>query len=182
MALKKWQDCFHHRWPGSRKHLFILCCKQVSDYCLISLFHLISAGATKWNDFLFVCLIFIKMCLRLSMKEKPPLPGCNNQLSPHGGDSNYKRQRQQKKQGGGELNGRRSDPSVAVVPVPLGPISFSDSGRLCRVGGRVTGGFVIGRRVRPITWPIIMVPFTLISTPWTAALLTWNIKKDISNW
>lgn len=89
IALKKWQDCFQHRWPGSRKHLVILCCKQVSDYCLISLFYLISAGATKWNNFcLCVCLIFIEMCLRLSMREKPPLLQCNNQLSPHGGDSN----------------------------------------------------------------------------------------------
>lgn len=99
------------------------------------------------------------------MTDKTPLPDCNNQLSPHGGSSNHKMHGQQRKQGESELAGCRSNPSVAIVPVPLGPVSFSDSGRLCRVGGRVTRGFVIGGRVRPITWPIIIVPFTVISTP-----------------
>lgn len=97
--------------------------------------------------------------------EKPPLPDCNNQLSPHGGNSNHKRHGHQWKHGESKLAGGGPDPSVAIVPVPLGPISLSDAGRLCGAGGWVARGFVIGGRVRPITWPVIIVPFTVVSTP-----------------
>lgn len=122
------------------------------------------------------------MCFRLQHVKTPPPPppDCNNQLSPHGGNSDHKRQRQQRNQGERELAACRSDPSVAVVLVPLGPVSFPDSRRLCRVGGGVASGFVVGGGVGPVTWPIIIVPFTVISAPWATALLTWN--KKISDW
>lgn len=122
-----------------------------------------SAGANKWNDYFF----FFIMCFRLQHVKTPPPPppDCNNQLSPHGGNSDHKRQRQQRNQGERELAACRSDPSVAVVLVPLGPVSFPDSRRLCRVGGGVASGFVVGGGVGPVTWPIIIVPFTVISAP-----------------
>lgn len=128
--------------------------------------------------------LFFIMCLRLERDRNPPPPDCNNQLSPHGGHSNHERQRQQRHQREGEPIGGWSNPSVAIVSVPLGPVSVSCSWRLCGVGDRVTRGFV-GGRVRPVAWPIIVVPLTMISTPWATAFLTWNngkaIKTDLWN-
>lgn len=97
--------------------------------------------------------------------RKPQPPEYNNELSPHGGNSDHEGQSQQRNQGESELAGFRSDPSMAVVSVPLGPISFSASRRLWGVGGRVMRRFVVGGGIRPIAWPIIIVPFAVISSP-----------------
>ena len=148
-------------------------------FCLFVVFFLLVQPNGMTSFFFF---FFFIMCFRLQHVNTPPPPppDCNNQLSPHGGNSDHKWQRQQRNQGEGEPAGCRSDPSMAVVLVPLGPVSFSDSRRLRRVGGRVARGFVVGGGVGPVTWPIIIVPFTVIPAPWAAALLTWN--REISDW
>lgn len=140
---------------GKHFNLFVLCYKQVFDYCLIDLFIL----------FLLVQPNEMTFFSHNVLDTEKPQQTVRNQLSPHGGDSNHKRHGHQWKHGESELAGGGSNPSVAVVPVPLGPISLSDAGRLCRAGGRVASGFVIGGRVRPITWPVIIVPFTVVSAP-----------------
>lgn len=78
------------------------------------------------------------------------------------------------------LNGGRFNPSVPVVSVPLGPVSFLDSGRFGRVCCRVASWFAIGGRMRSMSCPIIIVTFGAISASRTTALLTWN-RETVMN-
>lgn len=120
---------------------------------------------------------FFIMCFRLQCDIKPPPTDCIHQLSPHGGNSDHERQ-QQRNRGERQLACCWFDPTLAVVFVPFGSISFTDPRWLCRVWSGAARGFVVGRGVRPMAGPIIIVPFPVISTSRATALLTWNKEKE----
>lgn len=55
---------------------------------------------------------------------------------------------------------------MAVVSAPLFlSVFLTNSRRFGGVGGRIVRGFVVGGGMRPVAWPIIVVPFNIIPSP-----------------
>ena len=121
------------------------------------------------------------MCLRQKNHHSIQTPDqcaqrCNNLLSPEGGDSDH--QRQQREWGERDPAGFGLRSSMAIVLIPLGAVSFSHTRGFGRDGGGVARGLVIRRGVRPIAWPIIIVPLTSVSAPRSTAFLICNVEDS----